>query len=446
MNIQVNDEKYQKFYTDCVDDNDRIIHHRLLAYLIKTNNFLNSGGSLYHYNSQYGYWENVTNNVPNVAIRSYIPAAYQTLLDASRIKKTVADLIDSADITGTFISHPNLINVRNGVIDLKTMQLINHNRDIGFNYVNHFNYLQDAKITNAKSFCQYIVTSLGCENIESAAVHQVLEVLGYIVSEMRSAEKAIFLLGESNTGKSVLLNLIERIFQADEISSVGLHELDSVFRFSALAYSRINLLHEIKPVRIKCVDEFKRVVSCEDIIAEDKGKKPKRVRPRSIFVAATNSMPDFVGVELNDSIVNRLLIIRFLGGVGSDKINRNLNKELGKEIDTIFSAAVNTLPELLRKNLRFTIPDSTRLFLKSYAQSLNSVALFISDCCQTGGEHKVFSKTLYDAYVEFVKKNSLYKHSAHIFGMQIRSLKGVENKKIRIGSECLQGYIGIGLV
>jgi|GEM_PF-3157891 len=433
------------FAVVCLDEKNRIIYHKLLDCLIKTKNFMNCDGFLYHYSDELGSWYNITNAVPNVAIRSYIPPEYQTLLDASRIKKIVADLIDSAEIVGTFKKNEGLINVKNGVINLKTLQLIEHSREFGFNYVNNFNYQSDAKITDATSFCSYILSSIGCESMDSEEALQVLEVIGYVVSELRSAEKAIIALGESNTGKSVFLKILEMVFQADEISSVGLHELNSPFRFSALAYSRINLLHEVKPVRIKCVDEFKKIVSCEDIIAEDKGQRPRRVRPRTVWVSAANSMPDFAGMELNNSIVNRLLVIRFLGAVEPDKINRNLLDELAQEIDIIFSVGVKALPALMNKGYLFTIPASTICFMEAYARSLNSVSLFITECCEINGGEKVFSKTLYNAYVDFVKKNMLYKNSDYTFGMQVRSLKGVENKKIRIGKVNLQGYEGIGL-
>ena len=433
------------FAAVCLDEKNRIVYHKLLGYLIKTNNFINSDGFLYHYSDESGRWCNITNSVPNVAIRSYIPPEYQTLIDASKIKKIVADLIDSAELVGTFKKNEDLINVKNGVINLKTLQLLEHSREFGFNYVNNFNYQSDAKITDAKSFCSYILSSLGCESMESHEVIQVLEIIGYVVSELRSAEKAVIALGESNTGKSVLLKLLEMVFQADEISGVGLHELDSPFRFSALAYSRINLLHEVKPVRIKCVDEFKKIVSCEDIISEEKGQRPKRVRPRTVWVCAANTMPNFTGMELNNSIVNRLLVIRFLGAVEPDKINRNLLNELAQEIDTIFSAGVNTLPALMNNEYLFTIPASTSSFMDSYAKSLNSVSLFIDECCEINSGNKVFSKTLYNEYVNFVKANMLYKNSEFTFGMQVRSLKGIDNKRIRIGKVSLQGYEGIGL-
>lgn len=434
----------QNFKIDCLDDRNRIIYPKLLEYLIATGKFCNFGGFLYHYNDELGNWENITNNVPNFAIRKYVPSECQTLIDAGRIKKIVTDLIDSAELVGTFPKNKYFINVKNGVVDLNTLQLREHSREFGFNYVNNFNYLGDVEITDAKAFYRYLLSSLGCNNIMDDEVQQVLEILGYIVSKLCSAEKAFIVLGESNTGKSVLLKLIESVFRPEEISSVGLHELDSTFRFSTLAFSRINLLHEVKPIRIKCVDNFKKVVSCEDIIFEEKGKQPRRVCPQTVFVSAANSMPDFAGIELNNSIVNRLEVIRFLGSIKNDEINRNLLGELKCEADIIFSAAVNTLPQLLKNNFRFTTPIASSMFMEAYARSLNSVSLFMEECCEISGEKKVFSRTLYDAYVEFVKENMLYKHSEHVFGMQIRSLNGVENKKIRIGKS-LQGYEGIGL-
>ena len=435
----------QAFYDSCVDTKGRLVYPKLVEYLIATNNFMNCGGRLYHFNEKYGYWLDITNEVPSLSIRRYIPEAWQALLEASRIKKIVADLMDSAVIVGELKPLPGFINFLNGVLDLATMKLLEHSRDYGFSYVNRCDYLPEAKLEDATVACQYFRTSLGVETVDSEEVQQVLEMLGYAISELRLGEKAFLLLGESNCGKSVLLKLLEGIYAPGDISNVGLHEMDSPFRFATLANSRINLLHEVKPVRIICVDEFKRVVSCEDVIAEEKGKKPRRVQTRAVLVSAANTMPDFAGVELNNSLTNRLAVIRFLGIVLPENVNRNLLEELRTEKDIIFSVAVKTLPELMKNQFRFTVPASTSEFMGAYARSLNSVALFVVECCEVVAGAKVFSRTLYSAYGEFAKNNVLYLHSEHEFGMQVRSLRNVVNKKIRIGKISLQGYEGIGL-
>lgn len=441
----MNEVDMQAFYDSCVDAKGRLVYSKLLEYLIATNNFMNCGGRLYHFDEQYGYWCDITNEVPSLSIRSYIPRERQTLLEASQIKKIVANLIDSAAIVGELKSRPEYMNLENGVLELATMTLLKHSRDYGFTYVNRCNYLPDAKLEDATVACQYLRTSLGVETVESEEVQQVLEMLGYAISELRLGEKAFLLLGESNCGKSVLLKLLEGIYAPGDISNVGLHEMDSPFRFAALANSRINLLHEVKPVRITCVDQFKQVVSSEDVIAEEKGKKPIRVQSKAVLVSAANTMPDFAGVELNNSLTNRLAVIRFMGVIAQENVNRNLLQELKGERDILFSVAVKTLPELIKNQFRFTVPASTAEFMGAYARSLNSVALFIEECCEVMTGAKVFSRTLYSAYGEFAKNNVLYLHSEHVFGMQVRSLRNVVNKKIRIGKISLQGYEGIAL-
>ena len=83
--------------------------------------------------------------------------------------------------------------------------------------------------------------------------------------------------------------------------------------------------------------------------------------------------------------------------------------------------------------------------MKAYSESLNSIDLFIRDCCVIESNRKIFSKDLYDFYLKFVSDNGLNKHSVNEFGLQVRSIKGVINKKIRINEKSLQGYEGIGI-
>ena len=440
----MNEEIFKRM---CLDLNGKIIYHNLLDYFIQTKMFIESNGNLHHYNQESGYWQRLTGMPPNLSIRSYIPNEYQTIIGLNQMKKIILDIVDSGKVSKEFNNkdNTNLMNVQNGVIDLEKKELLEHNPEYYFDYVNDFNYIKDAKISDAKVFCKYIKTSVGCSVNNSPELKQILEMLGYVISNIRCAEKAFFILGESNTGKSILLKLLEKVFHERDISCVGLHELGSTFRFASLGYSRINLLHELKPVAIKCVDEFKKVVSSEDIICEEKGKNPKRIKPKTVFVTATNAMPNFLGMELNSSIINRMQLIRFSGSISKDEINRNLLLELEAEKDIIFSVAVDELIELKTNNYNFTVPEHIISYMKAYSESLNSIDLFIRDCCAIESNRKIFSKDLYDCYLKFVNDNALNKHSIHDFGLQVRSIKGVINKKIRINEKSLQGYEGIGI-
>lgn len=428
-----------------LNEKDQIVHYKLLDYLISTQNFANYAGCLYHYDEATGAWCDITNDAPNMAIHSYIPQEYQTRIDAIRMKRIVADLINCAMIALEFENHNNFLNVENGVLNLTSLQVNDHNRRLGFKYMRRFKYSIGADIKKAPAFCTYLLSSLGCDSIESEEVEEVLQMIGYVVSDMRNAEKSVYLVGESNVGKSLLLKLLELAFDENEISSVGLHELGSPFRFAALANSYMNSQHELKPVRIKCVDQLKKVVSCEPVIAEKKGKMPIRISPRTVLVSATNNMPLFEATELNNSLVNRMLVIRFLGKISQTQINRKLFDQLKAEKDIIFSVAINYLQTLIRNRMVFTMPESTKIFMDAYARSLNSVSLFVEERCELETDNKVFSKDIYRCYVDFTRENMLYTHSFLSFGAVIRSLTGVENKKIRIGNRLLQGYDGIGL-
>ena len=428
-----------------LNEKEQVVNYKLVDYLISTKNFANYSRCLFHYDEPTGAWRDITNDVPNKAIHAYIPIEYQTRIDAIRMKRIVADLINSSMITMEFNEDPTFLNVENGVIDLSNLQLNAHDRSYGFRYMRRFKYITGAVFKKTSAFGDYLLSSLGCESIESKEVQEAMQMMGYVISNVRNAEKAVYLLGESNVGKSLLLKLLELAFGVNEVSSVGLHELGNSFRFATLTTSYMNSQHELKPVRIKCVDQLKKVVSCEPVMAEEKGKSPIRVFPRTVLVSATNTMPLFEATELNDSLVNRMLVIRFLGKISKNQINRDLFEQLKAEKDIIFSMAIQHLQSLIMNNMHFTLPESTRVFMDAYARSLNSVRVFIDECCEVATGKKIFSKDIYKAYVEFTRENMLYTHTFLSFGAVIRSLLGVENKKVRIGVVSFQGYEGIGL-
>lgn len=434
-----------EFEKNCIDGKGKIVPYKIVESLVGTANFANSCGHLFHYDEKDGAWIDITYDVPNKAIHQYIPKEYQFQVDSIMIRRIVNDLIANPMIFKEFHDDPEVLNIENGILDLKTMGLKDHSRDYGFRYIRRFSFDKDHQINYASSFCRYICSSLGCHDVECNEVVQLMEMIGYVLSEQRDAEQAFYLLGDSNVGKSLILRLVELAFDPREVSSIGLHELGSPFRFTELARSKINILHEMKPVCIKCVDALKKVVSSEPVIAEEKGKRPVRLQPRTVLVSATNIMPQFDAAEINNSLTNRMTVLRFMGKISEEDVDRELFGKLKNEKDIIFSVALRFLGTLRANSMRFTLPEKTDVFMKAFAKSLNSIQSFVNECCELYPEGKVFSKNLYETYVSFARENMLFVHTASTFGGIIRLQPGVENKKIRIAEKSLQGYLGIGI-
>lgn len=417
----------------------------LVQALVRTGSFASSMGRLFHYDGAMGYFKDVTQDLPNMAVHSHIVDQDQCSIDARIMARIIRDLIASPALLKKFEPAPHLINVLNGVIDIGTSNLLSHDKKYGFLYCRQFNYDAKADIKNAKQLIQFAKTSIGCD-VSADTFTLLMQLIGYVISDRRDAKKAIFVYGASNTGKSLLLHLIESAFPLEDVSSVGLHELDAGFRFAELVDARVNILHEITPTRIKCVDTYKRVVSCEAVISEKKGKTPMRKVPRTVLVSATNMMPNFAVTELNDSLINRMLLLCFSGKLGDNQIDRDFLHKLVDEKDSIFSYAVaKFLPKLIKDNMHFIEPVETKRLIDGYSKDINSIRSFVDDECELVPEQKIFSKTLYDAYVKYAKENVLYEHDTLVFGTIIRGLSGVDNKKIRIGDKSCRGYQGIGL-
>ena len=417
--------------------------------IIGSKNFRNSEGKLFHYNTSMGFWEDVTRQSPSIAIRQYVPFECQGLLRAKDTAGITADLLDSIEIHRTFADENSLlINVENGIIDCGKMGrpiLVTHNQDSDFRYCSRFNYIEEATLEKAAIFSEFLRSSLGCSSLDGPEVTQVLEMIGYVVSNARTAKKAFVLLGEGNTGKSTLLRFILSAFSGEEVSTVGLHELDKGFRLATLADSRINAVHEVKPVPIKCVDVFKTVVASEEILAEPKNKNPKRVKPRTVIVVAANTMPNFIGMELNNSIANRLNVIRFLGKPEESVLNPELIERLIAEKDIVFSSAIQAFVELRKKNWEFAIPQSTKKYMEACMNSWNSVQCFLEERCQYGTKMRVSARALYTEYSQYCEENQLIPHKSEVFSGVVRGVCSIEYKKIRFEDATLWGYLGIGM-
>ena len=430
------------FHQSCLDEKGNLILSGLVQYLIDTNHFASSKGRLRHYDDHLGCWMDVTDENPNMAIHDYIADDCKRLVNARVMKHVVHDLIASPELVIKLNDDSYKLNVLNGIVDLKTGKLHPHDKKHGFSYCRKFSYDENASPDHIPHFTKYLKTSIGCK-VGDDTYTEVMEVLGYAVSNLRNAKKAMFLYGESNTGKSQLLRLVESTFDDAEISSIGIHDLGTRFKAAELIAGHVNILDEISPDPIPCVSEFKSIVSCEPLTTEEKGKPFKREVPHTVLISATNQLPTFNVMEVNESLMNRILLIVYRGKIDEKDMDRNLASSLIAEKDAIFSLAVSHLPALIKRNMAFVIPKDAKLLLDNHAKEANSVKTFVEEECEMQG--KVFSKTLYEAYQKHCKRNMYHEQPSARFLDMIRMLPGVTNKKIRIETQSLRGYTGISL-
>src|SRR3989304_462432 len=124
----------------------------------------------------------------------------------------------------------NLINLKNGVFNITTKELLSHSPDYNFLTQIPVEYKPEADCPAIKKFLGEVLYP------EDIPVMQ--EFLGFTLIRRYFIKKAVILCGERDTGKTTLLNIIEAFIGKDNISGVSLQKIGSDKFATAALYQK----------------------------------------------------------------------------------------------------------------------------------------------------------------------------------------------------------------
>lgn len=272
---------------------------------------------------------------------------------------------------------------------------------------------------------------------------QLLEVLGYILSDAAGAKSAFFLHGAPDSGKSILLNFASALLDKRLIVNIQLHQLNEKFKIAELLGKKLNVAGEIKGSALRDISSFKSITGGDRMCGEFKGKSPFYFTPTCKLLFAGNTLPETRDTDMTRSFVNRLCIVIFGVSIPKDKQDKNLLSKLLNERDEIFSLAMDALVSLHERNYQFTTPTDTQHFLNAYAETQSSVHAFLNDWCEVGNGGYIFSKDLCIVYRKYCDLNGFDPLKNQAMQSMIVTLPGVSRERIRADGKNLRGFRGL---
>ena len=420
--------------------------------IIAQKNIRSDGDRLYFYNESFGAWikydaKQARRKIQEVLKEEFIDYEFRL----AEIKMIEAELLESLDIFLDFktINNEKLLNCRNGMINLETLEIISHNKDFYETTCLDFNFNSRFTWDDVPNWTQYIETSLDANPLDSK-VKLLLQILVYVTSNLRGAKKMFILLGKPHSGKSRIIKFIERITDIGGNMPLTLSDLSDRFRSGLLENSRLVLNDELPCVGLKNLDLLKKIIAEENIIIECKGKDPKKFSPKIKLLFAGNQLPNTQEYDFGNAFAERLCVLFYPTTLERKVWNLNLDECLYRERDAIMSLALKEAKELITSNLNFSEPDDSVKILDGYKKENASVQAFVEDedYCQFGQEYKEHTSKLYEAYVKYAKDNLLLPASRRDFRQQLLLIQGIVSMdtKFRLpGSTLRAGVSGIQL-
>lgn len=427
------------------ENNESISDYKLARLLSDENNFLLMEGNLYFGDKKLGYYQGVNPQLAESVIRKITPLKYKPSITSRRIREVVNWLqsfeeliVDEETINSkkTFINFLNcVVNARDGAIYDKSLDFCFTNF-VNADYPNKFSYNENnfekfmGKITGGNPFLY----------------DRLQEVFGYVLSDIRDLKIILYFIGPKDSGKSVVINLLEELVGKQFTTNLSLHDLNEKFRLGKLYKKKLNCCGETGEINLKRTDIIKAVSGNDTILAEEKNISPFSFTNEAALLFAGNDLPKIVGLDKTRAFTDRLIIVPFNFPTEKSKQDLDLVNKLIEEKSYIVKWAVEGLTRLIKKNYIFTNCEEVEKIYSDYLRVNNSVQTFIDENCIKDSRYKVHTVYLEEAYRDYCYENGIIPVEDKLFHKSLKQINGINHGRFRLNGENLNGYIGLKLI
>ena len=355
-----------------------------------------------------GYYAPLTTGNGDQIIRQVSPVALKKYLTTNLIKETISwlDALVTKQATEQQLYFSSLhLNFLDGYYDVINNKRHPHSPTMIFTSVLPFSYQECARSAKSDLFDDWLDQSTN-----GVADSKILlaQVFGYFLCENRSAKSMFILYGDSNTGKSVFLNLLKTALGSNFVKSISLHNLTANFRTAELVGAKANIFAELDHHKLTNIDTIKALIGGTDQVNADvKNGRPIEFVNKAAMLFSTNTLDCLHVVDPGNALANRLLIIPFKKVVPPSQIDPRLLSRLIEELPAIiYHFAIPGLHYLIGENFRFC-PNAVTQFQNSQQEKLHHAIAFLKSSCSFECQLKEHTETLYDAYIHYANKNRL---------------------------------------
>lgn len=403
---------------------------------------INLNDTLYIWDTIKKHYVPFINEYADKIIRNAIPDKYKNKINNHSIKE-ILNWIKASDsiplIKRNDLNNKSFIAFKNGIFDIKTRKLISHNSKYFFTSINNIKYPKKS-IQNGEEFENFMSV---ITNGDSNLYLRIQELFGYVISEIRDVKYIPYFLGPKDTGKSVVLKLLEHLVGEDNYTNIGFEQLNKDEYLAELIGKRLNTCGETSEISLNKLDTLKKLSGNDSLMARSLFGNPIKFINRAVLVFAGNHLPQLKVKDASNAFIQRLLIIPFNNPIAKHHQDICLVDKLIKESKYIANWAIEGLLRWQKNNYQFTNCTTTDEILHNYFRSNNSIECFIQDCCTLDCSSKTYNHILENAYHEYCQNFEIIPSTNKAFHKYLKSLGKLESLRYRQGSENRYGYKGI---
>ena len=302
----------------------------------------------------------------------------------------------------------------NGVLNTKTWEFREYSEQelLEERFVCEFNYPYNEHTSDAiwNDMVKRVLLpneKLEKEDDSEAKENLMYEFIGYALFGNGQAEQVLLFTGKGANGKSSLINTIIDAMPANIVESISPSQFGERFTGANLVGKVLNIVPDIDYSDLGNEAKFKKIVSNESILVEEKFKKPWTAPLHCSHIFAANGDLQF---KNNDNALDRRFLTILLEQVFySEDRDYTLKDRLKNDSvkQTIINKAVEGWKRYQSNGLKFTLPESSIEAQKERVKELDHTRSFFETALVYEDGEKCSLQDVVNAYEDWCMSNSV---------------------------------------
>lgn len=387
---------------------------RVYKYITHTQHIFVCGGVPYIYEGGY-YHIDLKGTIISSLISECLLEVFVKSTTISRIFKLFLQKQELVKDPWDLNAHSGYyINFRNGMYDVKRRKLFPHTPKIfSINQV-PWDYDPDVDHGSGAEFEKYIEYAIPSEDDRE----MFLEYAGLCCSIDTSQQKFMLISGEGGTGKSTIINLLQKIVGRQNISNVPLSKLSENFRAISMMGKLMNSCADLEIDALDDVTIVKKLVGEDSISDSYKGKDIISFDNYAKMLFSVNELP-IVRNEKTEAFYRRLLVLTM------DKKPEHPDPDLAVKLESEIPYVIDQMMLALKRMYdrgHILVSEDSEAKTRQLRIDSDTTEAFLAECCITGGQNdKVDRKELYDKYTAYCKDWERKEHGKNSFFKALRN-------------------------
>ncbi len=356
----------------------------------------------YIYSYENGVWKKVFENEFLDRVERAIPDT--TKYPIGQRKQIIENFKYKHYIRIEILNNYPLINFENCMFDPMGMNVLSHKKE-------YYSTIRIPYKYDELSKCELWIKTLN-EIFEGnqEKIKLLQEFFGYCLDTSNEQKKGLLLLGDTDTGKSTILDILREILGDENISNVPLKHLSNPQYTPLLINKIVNLDPDVDKTATEYEREFKIITGGknEKVSCNQKHIPTFEFVPKCKIILAANEFPRIT--DYSSAFYQRLILIPCERRFMENEKNRNLHTELKKELPGIFNWFLEGLHRLKTRG-RFEQHDFMKDALEELQNDNNPTNSFFKEfiTAQIGDDIYIEKGDLYEKYVAWCIKTNTFK-------------------------------------